>query len=95
MSSQPYVVHNPAGNNRDLAVFSVELGGQRRQIALLRPGDSFNPQHSTVQVEQRQRPPRLEMAPDGTLRRDQRPGGPPNSGAGKTRRDREPKGPSQ
>jgi hypothetical protein len=83
MASSPYVISNPKGNNRDLAVYYYTPTGARKQIALVRPGESCSPEKHMVFVEERVRPPRLEVTPDGGIAKDTRPGGPPNSGAHK------------
>lgn len=76
MSSEPYSISNPKQNNKDLAVFCYDSKGSKRQIALVRPGQSYKPEKQLVWVEQRSRPLKLQMSPTGELSADTRPGGP-------------------
>lgn len=76
MAAEPYSISNPKNNNKDLAVFFYDAKGAKRQIALVRPGQSYRPEKQLVWVEQRARPAKLEISQSGEVSTDTRPGGP-------------------
>lgn len=76
MAAEPFGISNPKGNNRDLVISAVDAEGCKKQIAFLKPGESYRSSKPNVTVEEKPRPPRLMLDAEGNLARDTRPGGP-------------------
>lgn len=65
MSAEGFHISNPATNNRDLAIWYTRSDGQRKRLALLKPGDSYRCEKKSVSVEETQRPLRLVQTDEG------------------------------
>lgn len=57
MGSEPFVIINPKGNNRDLIVECRSQSGDRTiRLAFLKPGQSYRPEKENITVRSVRRP---------------------------------------